>query len=97
FERSVVYRDRIQAMSFVTSEQGINPQGVEEADVFGLAQEGGQTCIQGFFFRARQKWGNRAYFPRAEKSLPVAEVLGSFLGQFYDDKPIPPLILLSHE
>ncbi len=78
-------------MSFVTSEQGINPQGVEEADVFGLAQDGGQTCIQVFFFRAGQNWGNRPYFPRADKSLPVAEVLGSFLAQFYDDKPIPRL------
>ena len=97
FESAARYRDRIQAMSFVTSEQGINPQGVEEADVFGLAQEGGQTCIQVFFFRAGQNWGNRPYFPRADKSLPVAEVLGSFLAQFYDDKPIPPLILLSHE
>jgi excinuclease ABC subunit C len=97
FESAARYRDRIQAMSFVTSEQGINPQGVEEADVFGLAQEGGQTCIQVFFFRASQNWGNRPYFPRADKSLPVAEVLGSFLAQFYDDKPIPPLILLSHE
>lgn len=97
FESAARYRDRIQAMSFVTSEQGINPQGVEEADVFGLAQEGGQTCIQVFFFRAAQNWGNRPYFPRADKSLPVPEVLGSFLAQFYDDKPIPPLILLSHE
>ena len=97
FESAARYRDRIQAMSFVTSEQGINPQGVDEADVFGLAQEGGQTCIQVFFFRAGQNWGNRPYFPRADKSLPVAEVLGSFLAQFYDDKPIPPLILLSHE
>jgi excinuclease ABC subunit C len=97
FESAARYRDRIQAMSFVTSEQGINPQGLDEADVFGLAQEGGQTCIQVFFFRAGQNWGNRPYFPRADKSLPVAEILGSFLAQFYDDKPIPPLILLSHE
>jgi excinuclease ABC subunit C len=97
FESAARYRDRIQAMSFVTSEQGIHPQGIEEADVFGLAQEGGQTCIQVFFFRAGQNWGNRPYFPRADKSLPVAEVLGSFLAQFYDDKPIPPLILLSHD
>ncbi|WP_119269798.1 excinuclease ABC subunit UvrC [Phyllobacteriaceae bacterium SYSU D60010] len=97
FESAARYRDRIQAMSFVTSEQGINPQVVDEADVFGLAQEGGQTCIQVFFFRAGQNWGNRPYFPRADKSLPAAEVLGSFLAQFYDDKPIPPLILLSQE
>ena len=97
FEQAARYRDRIQAMSFVTAEQGINPQTVNEADVFGLAQEGGQTCIQVFFFRAGQNWGNRPYFPRADKSLAPAEILNAFLAQFYDDKPIPPLILLSHE
>jgi excinuclease ABC subunit C len=97
FESAARYRDRIQAMSFVTAEQGINPQGVQEADVFGVVQEGGQTCIQVFFFRAGQNWGNRPYFPRANKSLPAAEVLAAFLAQFYDDKPVPPLILLSQE
>jgi excinuclease ABC subunit C len=97
FEQAARYRDRIQAMSFVTAEHGINPQTVNEADVFGLAQEGGHTCIQVFFFRAGQNWGNRPYFPRADKSLAAAEILNAFLAQFYDDKPIPPLILLSHE
>ncbi len=97
FERAATYRDRIQAMSFVTQTQGINPQSVEEADVFGLAQEGGQTCIQVFFFRSFQNWGNRAYYPKADKSLEPAEVLSSFLAQFYDDKPVPQLILLSQE
>ena len=67
FEQAARYRDRISAMSFVTAQQGINPEAIEEADVFGLAQEGGQTCIQVFFFRAGQNWGNRAYFPRADK------------------------------
>jgi excinuclease ABC subunit C len=97
FEQAARFRDRIQAMSFVTQSQGINPQTVEEADVFGLAQEGGQTCIQVFFFRSGQNWGTRAYFPRADKSLEPAEILASFLAQFYDDKPIPALVLLSHE
>ena len=97
FETAARYRDRIQAMSFVTAQQGINPQTFEEGDVFGAAQEGGQTCIQVFFFRAGQNWGNRPYFPRADKSLNEAEILGSFLAQFYDDKPVPALILLSHE
>jgi len=96
FEQAARYRDRIQAMSFVTQSQGINPQTVEEADVFALAQEGGQTCIQVFFFRSGQNWGNRAYFPRADKSLEPGEILGSFLAQFYDDKPVPELVLLSH-
>lgn len=97
FETAARYRDRIQAMSFVTAQQGINPQNVDEADVFGLAQEGGQTCIQVFFFRSGQNWGTRAYFPRADRSHEPPEILSSFLAQFYDDKPIPKRVLLSHE
>jgi excinuclease ABC subunit C len=97
FEQAARYRDRIAAMSHVTAQQGINPQTFAEADVFGVAQEGGLTCIQVFFFRAGQNWGNRAYFPRADRSLPEGEVLASFLAQFYDDKPTPRLVLLSHE
>jgi excinuclease ABC subunit C len=97
FERAALYRDRIQALSYVTAQQGINPETVEEADVFGLHQEGGQTCIQIFFFRSYQNWGNRAYFPRADKSLETGEILEAFLAQFYDDKPVPSLILLSHD
>ena len=97
FERAATYRDRIQAMSFVTQTQGINPQSVDEADVFGMAQEGGQTCIQVFFFRSFQNWGNRAYYPKADRSLEAPEILASFLAQFYDDKPVPGLVLLSHD
>ena len=97
FERAALCRDRIQAMSFVTQTQGINPQSVEEADVFGLAQEGGQTCIQVFFFRSFQNWGNRAYYPKADRSHEAAEILASFMAQFYDDKPVPDLVLLSHD
>ncbi|WP_428697946.1 excinuclease ABC subunit UvrC [Stappia sp.] len=97
FERAAVYRDRLAALSHVQSHQGINPQTVEEADVFAIHQEGGQTCIQVFFFRTGQNWGNHAQFPRADKSLGEAEVLESFLAQFYDDKPTPRLVLLSHE
>jgi excinuclease ABC subunit C len=97
YEQAARIRDRIQAMSFVTAQQGINPQTVTEADVFGFAQQGGHTCIQVFFFRAGQNWGNRAYFPRADRSLEPREILAAFLAQFYDDKPIPELILLSEE
>jgi len=97
FERAASFRDRIQAMSFVTQTQGINPQSVGEADVFGLAQEGGQSCIQVFFFRSFQNWGNRAYYPKAGAGHEAAEILASFLAQFYDDKPVPRLILLSHD
>nr|WP_244530838.1 excinuclease ABC subunit UvrC [Pseudoxanthobacter soli] len=95
FERAAIYRDRLAALAHVTSHQGINPQGVEEADVFAVHQEGGQTAIQVFFFRTGQNWGNRAYFPKADASLEAGEVLESFLAQFYDDKDVPRLLLLS--
>ena len=97
FEQAARLRDRIQAMSFVTAQQGINPETIEEADAFGLAQEGGHTCIQVFFFRAGQNWGNRPYYPRTDKSHEPGEILASFMAQFYEDKPVPPLVLLSHE
>jgi excinuclease ABC subunit C len=97
FEQAARYRDRIAALSFVTAQQGINPAGVEEADVFAIAQDGGQTCIQVFFFRSGQNWGNRAYFLRGERGMERADVFASFLAQFYDDKPLPALILLSED
>jgi len=86
FERAAIYRDRLSALSHVQSHQGINPQSVTEADVFAVYQSGGMTCIQVFFFRTGQNWGNRAYFPRADKTIEPSEVLGAFLGQFYDDR-----------
>ena len=95
FERAAVYRDRLSALSHVQSHQGINPAGVDEADVFAIQHEGGLSCIQVFFFRTGQNWGNRAYFPRADPQLTGAEVLNAFLAQFYDDKPVPKQILLS--
>ncbi|RUW33387.1 MULTISPECIES: excinuclease ABC subunit UvrC [unclassified Mesorhizobium] len=95
FERAAIYRDRLAALSHVQAHQGINPQTVEEADVFAIHQEGGQTCIQVFFFRTGQNWGNRAYFPKADPALEPAEVLGSFLAQFYDDKLPARALLLS--
>lgn len=97
FERAALYRDRLAALSAIQSQQGINPRTVEEADVFAIHQEGGYSCVEVFFFRTGQNWGNRAYFPRADKSLAASEVLGSFLSQFYDDKPPPRLVLLSHK
>ncbi|MEM7215716.1 MAG: excinuclease ABC subunit UvrC [Pseudomonadota bacterium] len=97
FERAAVYRDRLSALSHVQSHQGINPHSVQEADVFAVMQKGGITCIQVFFFRTGQNWGNRAYFPRADKAIEPGEVLGAFLGQFYDDRPCPRQILLSHD
>jgi excinuclease ABC subunit C len=97
FERAALYRDRLAALSAVQSTQGINPRSVEEADVFAIHQDGGFSCIEVFFFRTGQNWGNRAYFPKADRSLDSGEVLGAFLAQFYDDKPCPALVLLSHD
>lgn len=97
FETAAIYRDRLSALSHIQSHQGINPKSVVDADVFAVSQSGGLTCIQVFFFRTGQNWGNRAYFPRADKAIEPGEVLGAFLGQFYDNRPNPRQILLSHE
>ena len=97
FERAAIYRDRLSALSHVQTHQGINAQSTEEADIFAIHQDGGQTCIEVFFFRTGQNWGNRAYFPKADPAMEAPEVLGAFLAQFYDDKPAPRLLLLSHE
>jgi excinuclease ABC subunit C len=97
FERAAVYRDRLAALSAIQSHQGVNPRGVEEADVFALHQQGGFACVEVFFFRTGQNWGNRAYFPKADRSISPGEILSAFLAQFYDDKPCPRLILISHE
>jgi excinuclease ABC subunit C len=97
FERAAIYRDRLAALSAVQAHQGINPRNVEEADVFAVHQEGGFSCVEVFFFRTGQNWGNRAYFPRADRSVGAGEVLGAFLGQFYDDKPPPRLVVVSND
>jgi excinuclease ABC subunit C len=97
FERAAIYRDRLAALSAIQAHQGINPRGVEEADVFALHQEGGFSCVEVFFFRTGQNWGNRAYFPRADRSLGPEDVLGAFIAQFYDDKPAPRCIFVSHD
>src|SRR4051812_36677716 len=97
FERAAIYRDRLAALSAVQAHQGINPRGVEEADVFAVHQDSGFFCVQVFFFRTGQNWGNRAYFPKADRSLGAGEVLGAFMAQFYDDKPCPRCIFVSHE
>jgi len=97
FERAAVYRDRLAALSAVQAQQGINPRNTEEADVFAVHQEGGFFCVEVFFFRTGQNWGNRAYFPKADRTFGPGEVLGAFLAQFYDDKPVPELVLISHD
>ena len=96
FERAAALRDRIRALTQVQSSQGINPRGVTEADVVALHMEGGQACVQVFFIRANQSWGNRDFYPKTGAGAEEAEVLEAFLGQFYTDKEPPRLILLSH-
>ena len=97
FEKAARLRDRISALSAIQGEQSVNPRSVPEADVFAICEEAGQFCIEAFFFRTYQNWGNRAYFPRADRALSAAEVLDSFLAQFYLERPAPRLVLLSHD
>ena len=96
FERAAALRDRIKALTQVQSSQGINPASVPEADVIALHLEGGQACVQVFFIRANQSWGNRDFYPRTGSGAEESEILEAFLAQFYDDKEPPRLILLSH-
>jgi excinuclease ABC subunit C len=97
FEKAARLRDRISALSAIQGEQSVNPRSVPEADVFAVVEEAGQFCIEAFFFRTYQNWGNRAYFPRADRSLGPAEVLDAFLAQFYLERPAPRLVLLNTE
>ncbi|QTN36696.1 excinuclease ABC subunit UvrC [Cognatishimia activa] len=96
FERAAVLRDRIRALTQVQSAQGINPRGVAEADVIALYMENGQACVQVFFIRANQNWGNRDFYPRAGADIAPSEVLQAFVGQFYDTKEPPRQLILSH-
>jgi excinuclease ABC subunit C len=96
FEAAALIRDRIRALSLVQGHQDIHVAGIVDADVIAAYQAGGQTCVQVFFFRGGYNWGNRAYFPSHDRQLAVEEVLTSFVGQFYDARPKPPLVLLSH-
>src|SRR5438045_6610236 len=96
FEAAALLRDRIRALSLVQGHQDIHVAVAVDADVIAAPQAGGQTCVQVFFFRGGQNWGNRAYFPSHDRQLSVEEVLTAFVGQFYDNRAKPPLILLSH-
>ena len=93
FEQAARVRDRIRALSAIAMENSVSADGVAEADVFALFSEGGQACVQVFFYRAGQNWGGRAYFPRVDKADTDPEILAAFLGQFYEDRPVPRLIL----
>jgi excinuclease ABC subunit C len=95
FERAGALRDRIKALTMVQSHQDINPMGIGNADVISLAQEGGQTCIQVFFFRDGRNHGNRAYYPSHDRYADAAEIMSAFIGQFYDGRPAPGRVLSS--
>ena len=95
FEAAATYRDRLRALTQVQAHQGINLDGIADADVIASHREGGQTCIQVFFFRGGSNFGNRAYFPAHDKDMAVSTVLAAFLGQFYEARTPPPLLLLS--
>ena len=97
FERAAALRDRLKALTFVQGAQNVNPAGVAEADVIALHMEGGQACVQVFFIRANQNWGNRDFYPRTGSGAGAAEVMQAFVGQFYDQKDPPRLILLSDD
>ena len=93
FEKAAQLRDRIRSLAHVRAGQSINPDGLEEADIFAVALEGGQSCVQVFFIRAGQNWGTRAFYPRHEKDATAEDILAAFLVQFYDTRPAPRLIL----
>lgn len=95
FERAASLRDRIRALTQVQTSQGINPRGVAEADVIGLYMDSGQACVQVFFIRANQNWGNKDFYPRVGADVSPAEVMEAFLGQFYDNKEPPRQLILS--
>jgi len=97
FERAALLRDRLSALALIQSQGDATSRTVEEADVFAIHHEGGQFCVQVFFFRNFQNWGNHAYRPRADATLDDAEVLEAFLVQFYEGRTPPRLVLLSHE
>jgi excinuclease ABC subunit C len=96
YETAAVYRDRIRALAHIQARQDINVEGIDDADVIAAHQDAGQTCIQVFFFRAGRNYGNRAYYPAHDKSLDAGVVISAFVAQFYDNKPVPGAVLVSH-
>jgi excinuclease ABC subunit C len=97
FERAAALRDRIRGLSYIQGSDVINPASLTDADVIALHQEAGQSCVQVFFIRGGRNNGNRSFFPTHAKGEEPAQVMAAFIAQFYDDKPVPPLLLLSHE
>ncbi|MCB9948989.1 MAG: excinuclease ABC subunit UvrC [Rhodospirillaceae bacterium] len=96
YEAAARWRDRIRALAAIHAHQDINVEGIDDADAFAAHQTGGQACIQVYFFRGGRNYGTRAYFPSHDKSDDTADVMAAFIAQFYDNRPPPPLVLLSH-
>jgi len=97
FETAAAYRDRIRALAHIQARQGINLHGLQDVDVAAVHQSGGQSCVQIFFFRSGQNYGNRAYYPRHQKDAGAADVLRAFIAQFYSNRAAPPLVLVNQE
>jgi len=97
FETAAAARDRIRALTYVQQDSGINPGDVAEADIIAIEKQGGQSCVQVFFFRAGQNLGNKAFFPRHERDQTEPEILAAFIGQFYENRPVPRDILVNHK
>ena len=95
YEKAAVLRDRIKALTQIQSSQNISSTNLDNADVISVAQEAGKSCVQVFFYRSRQNWGNQSYFPSHDKSHTSEEVLTSFITQFYENKNVPAEILLN--
>ena len=97
YEKAAILRDRIKALTQIQSSQKINQTNLKEADVISIFKESGKSCVQVFFFRSKQNWGNQAYFPKHDPDEKEEKILSSFLGQFYENKTVPKLILLNIE
>ena len=95
YEKAAILRDRIKALTQIQSSQNINSSNLYNADVISVAQEAGKTCVQVFFYRSKQNWGNQSYFPYHDKSHTAEDVLSSFIAQFYENKNVPTEILLN--
>jgi len=97
FERASIFRDRIKSLNIIQSSQRINEANLIDADVIAVYKESGKTCIQVFFYRSKQNWGNQAYFPKHDPDQDISEIMSSFLMQFYENKNVPKLIIINTE
>ena len=95
FEKASIFRDRIKSLNIIQSSQRINEANLTDADVIAAYKESGKTCIQVFFYRSKQNWGNQAYFPKHDPDQNISEIMSSFLMQFYENKSVPKLVIIN--